>query len=158
VVVNDLGTSVSGAGSDPAPAHEVVDEIVAAGGRAAANGDDVTGFESAARLVRHAIEEFGRLDILVNNAGILRDRMIVTLEEAEWDAVINVHLKGHFCPLRHAAAYWREQSKSGAEVRGRVINTTSPSGVFGNTGQANYGAAKAGIAALTVIAALELQR
>jgi NAD(P)-dependent dehydrogenase (short-subunit alcohol dehydrogenase family) len=149
---------VSGAGTDPTPAQEVADEIVAAGGRAAANGDDVTDFESAATLVRHAVEEFGRLDILVNNAGILRDRMIVNMDEAEWDAVISVHLKGHFCPLRHAAAYWREQAKSGAEVRGRVINTTSPSGVFGNVGQANYGAAKAGIAALTMIAALELQR
>jgi NAD(P)-dependent dehydrogenase (short-subunit alcohol dehydrogenase family) len=158
VIVNDLGTSMAGTGSDPGPAHEVVEQIVAAGGRAAANGDDVTDFESAARLVDHAIEEFGGLDILVNNAGILRDRMLVNMDEAEWDAVISVHLKGHFCPLRHAAAYWREQAKSGSEVRARVINTTSPSGVFGNTGQANYGAAKAGIAALTVIAALELQR
>jgi NAD(P)-dependent dehydrogenase (short-subunit alcohol dehydrogenase family) len=158
VIVNDLGTSVTGTGSDRGPAEEVVEEIVAAGGRAAADGEDVTDFESAARLVGHAVEEFGRLDILVNNAGILRDRMLVNMDEAEWDAVINVHLKGHFGPLRHAAAYWREQAKSGADVRARVINTTSPSGVFGNTGQANYGSAKAGIAALTVIAALELQR
>jgi NAD(P)-dependent dehydrogenase (short-subunit alcohol dehydrogenase family) len=108
--------------------------------------------------VQQAIEEFGRLDILVNNAGILRDRMIVNMTEDEWDAVIAVHLKGHFAPTRHAAAYWREQSKAGEEVRGRVINTASPSGVFGNVGQANYGAAKAGIAGFTVIVAQELQR
>src|SRR5262252_7264762 len=140
VVVNDLGAGVAGEGADPGAAEQVVDEIRAAGGQASTNGENVADFAGAERLVQQAIEEFGRLDILVNNAGILRDRMIVNMEEAEWDAVINVHLKGHFCPLRHAAAYWREQSKSGAEVRGRVINTTSPSGVFGNTGQANYGA------------------
>jgi NAD(P)-dependent dehydrogenase (short-subunit alcohol dehydrogenase family) len=158
VVVNDLGTSLSGTGVDPAPAYRVVEEIVARGGRAAADAENVADFEAAARLVRHAVEEFGRLDILINNAGILRDRMLVNMDEAEWDAVIGVHLKGHFGPLRHAASYWREQAKSGVEVRARVINTSSPSGVFGNVGQANYGAAKAGIAALTVIAAQELQR
>jgi NAD(P)-dependent dehydrogenase (short-subunit alcohol dehydrogenase family) len=108
--------------------------------------------------VRQAIDEYGRLDILVNNAGILRDRMLVNMTEDEWDAVIAVHLKGHFAPTRHAAAYWREQSKAGEEVRGRVVNTASPSGVFGNVGQANYGAAKAGIAGFTIIVAQELQR
>ena len=115
-------------------------------------------FEGARRLVERAVETFGRLDILVNNAGILRDRMIVNMTEDEWDAVIAVHLKGHFAPTRHAAAYWRERSKAGEEVRGRVLNTASPSGVFGNVGQANYGAAKAGIAGFTVIVAQELQR
>jgi NAD(P)-dependent dehydrogenase (short-subunit alcohol dehydrogenase family) len=109
-------------------------------------------------MVRQAIDELGRLDILVNNAGILRDRMLVNMEEHEWDAVIEVHLKGHFAPTRHAAAYWRERSKKGEEVRARVINTSSPSGVFGNVGQANYGAAKAGIVGFTLVAAQELQR
>jgi NAD(P)-dependent dehydrogenase (short-subunit alcohol dehydrogenase family) len=158
VVVNDLGAALSGEGHDDTPAQQVVDEIKAAGGDASANGENVADFAGAERMVRQAIDEFGRLDILVNNAGILRDRMLVNMTEAEWDAVIAVHLKGHFAPTRHAAAYWREQSKAGEQVRGRVINTSSPSGVFGNIGQANYGAAKAGIAGFTIIVAQELQR
>jgi NAD(P)-dependent dehydrogenase (short-subunit alcohol dehydrogenase family) len=158
VVVNDLGAALSGEGHDDTPAQQVVDEIETAGGEAAANGENVADFAGAERMIRQAIEQFGRLDILVNNAGILRDRMIVNMTEDEWDAVIAVHLKGHFAPTRHAAAYWREQSKAGEQVRGRVINTSSPSGVFGNIGQANYGAAKAGIAGFTVIVAQELQR
>jgi len=158
VVVNDLGAGVAGEGADETPAQQVVEEIRAAGGEAVTNGENVADFEGAGRLVRQAIDEFGRLDILVNNAGILRDRMLVNMTEDEWDAVIAVHLKGHFAPTQHAAAYWREQSKAGEDVRGRVICTASPSGVFGNVGQANYGAAKAGIAGFTVIVAQELQR
>jgi NAD(P)-dependent dehydrogenase (short-subunit alcohol dehydrogenase family) len=158
VIVNDLGAALSGEGHDDTPAQQVVDEITATGAEASANGENVADFAGAERLVRQAIDSFGRLDILVNNAGILRDRMLVNMTEDEWDAVIAVHLKGHFAPTRHAAAYWREQSKAGAEVRGRVINTSSPSGVFGNIGQANYGAAKAGIAGFTIIVAQELQR
>jgi NAD(P)-dependent dehydrogenase (short-subunit alcohol dehydrogenase family) len=158
LVVNDLGGSLAGEGADLSPAQQVVEEIQAAGGEAVADGENVADFDGAARMVQHAVDAFGRLDILVNNAGILRDRMIVNMSEAEWDAVINVHLKGHFAPTRHAAAYWRERSKAGDEVHGRVINTSSPSGVFGNVGQSNYGAAKGGIAAFTVIAAQELSR
>jgi NAD(P)-dependent dehydrogenase (short-subunit alcohol dehydrogenase family) len=158
VVVNDLGASLAGEGSDLSPAAGVVAEIEGLGGEAVADGENVADFAAAERLVAHAIEQFGRLDILVNNAGILRDRMLVNMEEDEWDAVVAVHLKGHFAPLRHAAAHWREQAKAGRPPNGRVINTSSPSGVFGNVGQANYGAAKAGIAALTVIAAQELAR
>jgi NAD(P)-dependent dehydrogenase (short-subunit alcohol dehydrogenase family) len=158
VVVNDLGTSLAGEGNDLLPADEVVEEITGAGGRAVADYENVADFAGAERMVARALDSFGRLDILVNNAGITRDRMLVNMSEAEWDAVIAVHLKGHFAPTRHAAAHWREQSKAGVEVRARVINTSSPSGVFGNVGQANYGAAKAGIAALTVIAAQELGR
>src|SRR5205807_9779544 len=130
----------------------------AAGGEAVANGENVADFAGAKRLVEQALDAFGRLDILVNDAGILRDRMLVNMAEHEWDAVIEVHLKGHFAPTRHAAAHWRSRSKAGEPVRGRVINTSSPSGVFGNIGQSNYGAAKAGIAAFTVIAAQELHR
>ena len=155
VVVNDLGVSLAGEGGDATPAQEVVDEI---GENARANYDDVADFAGAERLVRETVESLGRLDILVNNAGITRDRMLVNMTEDEWDAVLHVHLKGHFAPTRHAAAYWREQSKAGEDVRARVINTSSPSGVFGNIGQANYGAAKAGIAGLTLIAAQELAR
>jgi NAD(P)-dependent dehydrogenase (short-subunit alcohol dehydrogenase family) len=158
LVVNDLGGSLAGEGNDLSPAQQVVQEIEAAGGEAVANGANVADFSQAGELVQAALDTFGRLDILVNNAGILRDRMLVNMTEEEWDSVIAVHLKGHFAPTRHAAAHWREQSKAGAEVRGRVINTSSPSGVFGNVGQANYGAAKAGIAGLTLIAAQELQR
>ena len=158
VVVNDLGGSLAGQGNDLTPAQQVVEEIEAAGGEAAANGANVADFGQAEQLVQAALDTFGRLDILVNNAGILRDRMLVNMTEEEWDAVIAVHLKGHFAPTRHAAAYWRERSKAGEEVRGRVINTSSPSGVFGNVGQANYGAAKAGIAGFTLIVAQELQR
>jgi len=158
VVVNDLGGSLAGEGTDSTPAQTVVNEIVAAGGAAVASYDDVSNFDAAEHMIGRAVDRYGRLDILVNNAGILRDRMLVNMTEDEWDAVIAVHLKGHFGPLRHAAAYWRAQAKEGEELRARVINTSSPSGVFGNVGQANYGAAKAGIAALTMIAAQELQR
>jgi NAD(P)-dependent dehydrogenase (short-subunit alcohol dehydrogenase family) len=158
VVVNDLGANVAGVGADRTPAQDVVAEVEALGSRAVADGENVADFDGARRLVERAVETFGRLDILINNAGILRDRMLVNMEEAEWDAVIAVHLKGHFAPTRHAAAYWRECSKAGEEVRGRVINTSSPSGVFGNVGQANYAAAKAGIAAFTIVVAQELER
>jgi NAD(P)-dependent dehydrogenase (short-subunit alcohol dehydrogenase family) len=158
VVVNDLGVSLAGDAAGDSPAEQVVDEITSAGGEAIADGENVADFDGAKRLVAHAIDAFGRLDILVNNAGILRDRMLVNMEEAEWDAVIQVHLKGHFAPTRHAASYWRDRSKAGEEVCARVINTSSPSGVFGNVGQANYGAAKAGIVGFTLIAAQELGR
>ena len=158
IVVNDLGASLAGEGADEGPAHEVVREIEALGGEAVANGENVADFEGARRMLEQAVDRFGRLDILVNNAGILRDRMLVNMDEHEWDAVIDVHLKGHFAPTRHAAAYWRERSKAGEDVRARVINTASPSGVFGNVGQANYGAAKAGIVGFTLIAAQELSR
>jgi NAD(P)-dependent dehydrogenase (short-subunit alcohol dehydrogenase family) len=158
VLVNDLGGTLAGEGADKGPAEEVVDEIAAAGGEAVADGENVADFAGAGRMVAHAVDTLGGLDILVNNAGIIRDRMLVNMDEAEWDAVINVHLKGHFAPTRHAAAYWRERSKAGEAVRARVVNTSSPSGVFGNVGQANYGAAKAGIAAFTLIAAQELGR
>jgi NAD(P)-dependent dehydrogenase (short-subunit alcohol dehydrogenase family) len=158
IVVNDLGGSSAGEGTDQAPAQQVADEIKGFGGEAVANYDNVADFQGAENLIKQAVDEFGRLDILVNNAGIIRDRMIVNLSEEEWDAVINVHLKGHFAPTRHAAAYWRAQSKAGNQINGRVINTSSPSGVFGNVGQSNYGAAKAGIAAFTIITALELGR
>jgi len=158
VVVNDLGAAVSGEGADLSPAEQVAEEIRDAGGEAVANGENVADFAGAERMVQHALDAFGRLDILVNNAGILRDRMLVNMTEAEWDAVIAVHLKGHFAPTRHAAAYWRKRAKAGEKLRARVINTSSPSGVFGNVGQANYGAAKAGIAGFTIIVAQELQR
>ncbi len=158
LVVNDLGATLAGEGADASPAQEVVSEIESLGGAAVANGDDVADFAGAERMVAQAVEAFGGLDILVNNAGITRDRMLVNMSEDEWDSVLTVHLKGHFAPTRHAAAHWRERAKGGEEVRGRVINTSSPSGVFGNVGQTNYGAAKAGIAAFTVIAAQELGR
>ena len=158
IVVNDLGSSLAGEGADAGPAHDVVREIEALGGEAVADGENVADFAGAKRLIDSAVASFGRLDILVNNAGILRDRMLVNMEEHEWDAVIEVHLKGHFAPTRHAAAFWRERSKAGDRVAARVINTSSPSGVFGNVGQLNYGAAKAGIVGFTLIAAQELQR
>jgi NAD(P)-dependent dehydrogenase (short-subunit alcohol dehydrogenase family) len=158
VVVNDLGASVDGLGAATGPAHEVVAEIVAAGGEAVANGDDVSDFDGAKNLIDQAVSEFGRLDVLVNNAGILRDRTLVKMTEAEWDAVIKVHLKGTFAPAHHASYHWRVRAKAGDEINGRIINTSSPSGIYGNIGQANYGAAKAGIAAFTVIASMELAR
>jgi NAD(P)-dependent dehydrogenase (short-subunit alcohol dehydrogenase family) len=158
VVVNDVGGNVDGTGGDLTPAEQVVAEIRAAGGEAVANGDSVADWEGAQRLVNTAIETFGDLHVVVNNAGILRDRVLVNMTEQEWDAVIAVHLKGTFAPSRWAAAYWRERSKAGETVSGRIINTTSVSGIYGNPGQTNYGAAKAGIAALTNIAALELAR
>jgi NAD(P)-dependent dehydrogenase (short-subunit alcohol dehydrogenase family) len=158
VVVNDLGGDNAGDGVDLTPAQQVVEEIRAAGGEAIVNGDDVADFEGAGRMVQAAIDAFGDLHVLVNNAGILRDRFLVNMSEQEWDSVIHVHLKGHFAPLRWAAAHWREQTKAGKTVHASVINTSSTSGLFGNPGQANYGAAKAGIGALTVIAAQELGR
>ena len=158
VVVNDLGGDRDGTGSSTGPAGEVVDEIRALGGEAIANGDDVSDVDGAARMVQAAIDEFGRLDVLVNNAGILRDRMLVNMTSDEWDAVIRVHLRGTFAPSHAALAYWREQSKAGEPTDARIINTTSPSGIYGNVGQTNYGAAKAGIAAFTVIAAMEVGR
>ena len=158
VVVNDLGGDMHGDGGSLSPAMEVVEEIKAMGGEAVADGENVADFAGAGRMVQRAIDTFGRLDTLVNNAGILRDRMLTNMEESEWDAVIAVHLKGAFAPTRHAAAYWREQSKAGTPVAGRIVNTSSPSGVFGNAGQTNYGAAKAGIAAFTIICGLELVR
>jgi NAD(P)-dependent dehydrogenase (short-subunit alcohol dehydrogenase family) len=158
VVVNDRGGDTDGSGGDPGPARQVVAEIEAAGGRAVANGADVTDFDGAAAMVAQAVDAFGRLDVLVNNAGILRDRMVFSMDEQDWDDVVTVHLKGHFCPTRHAAAYWRAEAKAGRSVDGRVITTTSPSGLYGNVGQTNYGAAKAGIAAFTLVCALELGR
>ena len=158
VVVNDLGGDRHGVGADASMAQQVVDEIVAAGGEAVANGDSVADWEGAQRLVRTAVDTFGDLHVLVNNAGILRDRVLANMTEEEWDAVINVHLKGTFAPSHWAVAYWREQAKSGQPVSGRIINTTSVSGIYGNPGQCNYGAAKAGIAAFTNIAALEVGR
>jgi NAD(P)-dependent dehydrogenase (short-subunit alcohol dehydrogenase family) len=158
VVVNDLGGSADGTGADAGPAQQVVDEIVAMGGEAVANGDGVSSWEGAQRLINTAIETFGDLHVLVNNAGILRDRVLVNMTEQEWDAVIDVHLKGTFAPSRWAAAYWRERSKAGLPTNGRIINTTSVSGIYGNAGQTNYGAAKAGIASFSVIAAMELTR
>ena len=158
VVVNDIGGSRSGEGTDVGPAQQVVDEIEAAGGEAIANTDDISTWDGAERIVQQAIDTFGGLDVVVNNAGILRDRMMVNMTEAEWDAVIKVHLKGTFGPAHFAAAYWRDKSKAGEQVDGRIINTTSPSGIFGNVGQSNYGAAKAGIAAFTVITSQELGR
>ncbi|MFV2176642.1 SDR family oxidoreductase [Actinomadura sp. LOL_016] len=158
VVVNDLGSGRDGDGASGGPAQAVVDEIVAVGGTAVANTDDISTWDGAGRLVKQAVEELGGLDVLVNNAGILRDRMLVSMTERDWDAVIAVHLKGTFATLHHAAAYWREQAKAGRPVDGRVINTSSPSGLFGSVGQTNYGAAKAGIASMTIIAAAELGR
>ena len=158
VVVNDLGGDWAGEGKDDRPAQQVVDEIKAAGGEAAANYDDVGSWEGAQKLVQQPIDTFGRLNILVNNAGILRDKMSFNMDESDWDSVIKVHLKGHFAPTRFAGAYWREQSKAGNAVTGRIINTSSEAGLFGNAGQANYAAAKAGIAAMTVVFARELQR
>ncbi|MGH9082292.1 MAG: SDR family oxidoreductase [Acidimicrobiales bacterium] len=158
VVVNDLGGAVDGSGDDRSPAEQVVAEIVAHGGEAVVNQDDIADWDGGKRLVEQAVEAFGDLHVLVNNAGILRDRVIVNMTEEDWDSVMHVHLKGHFVPTRHAAAYWRERSKAGHEVRASVVNTSSTSGLLGNPGQANYGAAKAGIAAFSVIAAQELGR
>ena len=159
VVVNDLGGSNAGEGADSGPAREVVDEITAAGGTAVASSENIATWSGAESVVLQAIAEFGRLDVLVNNAGILRDSFIAGMEESHWDAVIAVHLKGHFAMLRHAAAYWKAQSKAGDQPNAAVINTASGSGVtLPNAGQANYGSAKAGIAALTLIAAEELER
>ncbi|OBA93404.1 short-chain dehydrogenase [Mycolicibacterium fortuitum] len=159
VVVNDLGGSNTGEGADTGPAHEVVDEIVAAGGKAVANTQNIATWDGAAQLVEQAISEFGGLDVVVNNAGILRDGFIAGMDESQWDTVLAVHLKGHFSVLRHAATYWKEQSKAGNQPNAAVINTASGSGLtIPNAGQVNYGAAKAGIAAMTLVAAEELER
>ena len=159
VVVNDLGGAVDGTGTDKSPAQQVVEEIKAMGGEAVVNGDDVSSWNGAKNMIDQAIDTFGTLDVVVNNAGILRDRMLVNMTEDEWDSVIQVHLKGTFAPSRHAAAYWRQTSKdTGEKVNARIINTSSTSGLYGNVGQTNYGAAKAGIAAFTIIAARELGR
>lgn len=158
VVVNDLGGAVDGSGDDRSAAQQVVDEIRAAGGEAVANADDVTSWDGGKHLVDTAIEAFGDLHVLVNNAGILRDRVLVNMTEADWDSVVSVHLKGHFVPTRHAATYWRERTKAGHQVKAAVVNTSSTSGLLGNPGQSNYGAAKAGIAAFTTIVAQELVR
>jgi NAD(P)-dependent dehydrogenase (short-subunit alcohol dehydrogenase family) len=158
VVVNDLGAEVDGSGGSTGPAGEVVEEIRGMGGEAVANGDDISDWDGAKRLINTAVESFGRLDTLVNNAGILRDRMLVNMAEEEWDAVVQVHLKGTFAPTRWAATYWREQVKAGAVLDASVVNTSSGSGLYGNPGQTNYGAAKAGIASFTIIASRELER
>ncbi len=158
VVVNDLCGDVDGEGADRAPAQQVVDEIKAMGGEAVANVDSVSDWDGAKRLVDLAIETFGDLHVLVNNAGILRDRMLVNMSEDDWDSVINVHLRGHFCPTRHAAAYWREQVKAEKTVNAAIVNTSSTSGVLGSVGQTNYGAAKSGIATFSTICAMELGR
>jgi NAD(P)-dependent dehydrogenase (short-subunit alcohol dehydrogenase family) len=158
VVVNDLGGNMDGSGGDLSPAEQVVEEIRGMGGEAVANGDSVSSWEGAQRLINTAVDTFGDLHAVVNNAGILRDRVLANMTEEEWDAVIAVHLKGTFAPSRWAAAYWRERFKAGHPVDGRIINTTSVSGIYGNPGQTNYGAAKAGIAAFSNIAALELSR
>ncbi|MDZ4827902.1 MAG: SDR family oxidoreductase [Actinomycetota bacterium] len=159
VVVNDLGGGAAGEGADATPAQQVVDEITAKGGRAVANYDSVSSWTGAEVMVQQAVAVFGGLDILVNNAGILRDKMSFNMEEAEWDAVIDVHLKGHFAPSRFAASYWRAKSKeTGAPVNAKIVNTASESGLYGNAGQANYAAAKAGIGSLTIVMARELER
>lgn len=155
VVVNDVGVSVDGSNASTGPAQAVVEEIEALGGSAIANTDDVADWHGARRLIHTAIDSFGTIDVLVNNAGFLRDRMLTNLGEDEWDAVIRVHLKGHFAPLRHAAEYWRAESKAGRAVDARVINTSSGAGLQGSVGQGNYSAAKAGIAGLTLVAASE---
>ncbi|WP_459549023.1 SDR family oxidoreductase [Nocardia sp. X0981] len=158
VVVNDLGSTLSGESTGETPAEQVVAEIRAAGGEAVVNGDDVASWEGAQRLIQQAVDTFGGLDVLVNNAGFVRDRMLVNLGEDEWDAVVRVHLKGHFATMRHAAAYWRAESKAGRPVDARIVNTSSGAGLQGSVGQGNYGAAKAGIAGLTLTAAAEFGR
>ncbi|MGW7055913.1 SDR family oxidoreductase [Streptomyces sp. NPDC054887] len=156
VVVNDLGVGPDGAGTSAGPAQRVVEEIAAAGGEAVAHGGDVATAKGAASLVDAAVDAFGRLDTLVNNAGFLRDRMLVNLDEDDWDAVVRVHLKGHFLPLRQAARYWRAEAKAGRRAAARVVNTSSGAGLLGSVGQGGYSAAKAGIVGLTLVAAEEL--
>ncbi|MFI5052963.1 MAG: SDR family oxidoreductase [Acidimicrobiia bacterium] len=158
VVVNDLGGDQQGGGADVTPAQQTVEDIKAMGGEAVVNGDNVADWDGAKRLVDQAIDAFGDLHVLVNNAGILRDRMTVNMTEDEWDAVVTVHLKGHFAPTRHAAAYWREQTKAGKTVNAAIVNTTSTSGLFANPGQANYDSAKSGIATMSQVFAKELVR
>lgn len=158
VVVNDLGSTAAGAGTDLSPAQEVVDEIKKGGGEAIVDGSDISNWEQAKAMIDGAIDRFGKLDVLVNNAGILRDRMMVNMTEDDWDSVIKVHLKGTFAPCHHAANYWRTESKAGRQLDARIINTTSASGLFGNIGQANYAAAKAGVASFSIVIARELAR
>nr|WP_206037469.1 MULTISPECIES: SDR family oxidoreductase [unclassified Rhodococcus (in: high G+C Gram-positive bacteria)] len=158
VVVNDIGAGIDGAATGESPAEQVVEEIRSLGGEAVVNGDDVADWAGAENLVKTALDNFGRLDVLVNNAGFLRDRMLANMSEEEWDAVIRVHLKGHFAPMRHAMSYWRAESKAGNPVDARIINTSSGAGLMGSIGQGNYAAAKAGIAALTIQAAAEFGR
>ena len=158
VVVNDLGGEWDGEGADNRPAQQVVEEIEAAGGKAVANYDNCASWAGAEGLVRQAVDHFGDLNILVNNAGILRDKMTFNMSEEDWDSVINVHLKGHFAPSHFAISYWRQKSKAGEEVYGRIVNTSSESGLFGNAGQANYAAAKGGIVSLTWVLARECQK
>ncbi|MGW3929227.1 SDR family oxidoreductase [Streptomyces microflavus] len=158
VVVNDLGVGPGGDGGSGGPARRVVEEIVAEGGEAVVHDGDIATTEGAASLVTTALDAFGRLDTLVNNAGFLRDRMLVNLDEDDWDAVMRVHLKGHFLPVKHAAAHWRGEAKAGRAPVARVINTSSGAGLLGSVGQGNYAAAKAGIVALTLVAAAELGR
>ncbi|MCX5534156.1 SDR family oxidoreductase [Streptomyces sp. NBC_00006] len=158
VVVNDLGVGLDGAPAPDSPAAQVVQEIRESGGEAVAHGGDIATSEGAASLVAAAVDTFGRLDTLVNNAGFLRDRMLVNLDEDDWDAVMRVHLKGHFLPLKHAAAYWRAESKAGRTPAARVVNTSSGAGLLGSVGQGNYSAAKAGILGLTLVAAAEMGR
>ncbi|UOT05125.1 SDR family oxidoreductase [Rhodococcus opacus] len=157
VVVNDIGAGIDGSATGESPAEQVVAEIVAAGGEAVVNGDDVADWAGAENLINTAIHTYGRLDVLVNNAGFLRDRMLVGMSEQEWDAVVRVHLKGHFATLRHAAAYWRAEAKAGNPVDARIVNTSSGAGLQGSIGQGNYAAAKAGIAEMTIQAAAELK-
>lgn len=158
VIVNDVGASLAGEGRDDSPAQEVVDAIVAAGGEAEVNGDDVSDWDGAGRLVQQALDTWGRLDTVVCNAGIVRDRMIVNMSVDEWDAVMKVHLRGMFCPVRHAVDHWRAMSKAGTPAEARIVTTGSGAGLFGSVSQANYSAAKAGIAAFTIVGAAELGR
>jgi NAD(P)-dependent dehydrogenase (short-subunit alcohol dehydrogenase family) len=158
VVVNDLGVENDGRGGSSAPAHEVVEQIRAAGGEAIANGSDIADWSEAGALVKAAIDAFGRLDVVVNNAGFVRDRMFVSTSEEEWDAVLRVHLKGHFCATRQACDHWRAEAKAGRPVDARIVNTSSGAGLQGSIGQSAYSAAKAGIAALTLVQAAELGR
>src|SRR5205823_4194845 len=159
VVVNDLGGSAEGSGSDATPAQQVVDEITADGGKAVANYSSVASFTDSKQLIDQAVETYGGLDILINNAGILRDKMSFNMDEDEWDLVVDVHMKGHFCTARHAGNYWRGKAKeTGAPVGAAIVNTASESGLYGNAGQLNYAAAKAGIASMTIVLARELER
>ncbi|HUY63508.1 MAG TPA: SDR family oxidoreductase [Acidimicrobiales bacterium] len=158
VIVNDVGATRDGEGADVHPAQQTVQDIEAAGGEAALNSDDVSSWSGAEHLIQQAVDTWGRVDILVNNAGILRDKMSFNMEESDWDDVIRVHLKGHFAMSHFAAVHWRNRAKAGEEVSGRIINTASEAGLYGNAGQANYGAAKAGIAAMTIILGRELER
>lgn len=158
VVVNDLGGDRAGTGADLTPAQQTVNDIRAEGGEAVVNGDDVSSWEGAHHVIEQAVDSFGQLDVVVNNAGVLRDRPIVTMSEQEWDVVVAVHLKGHMAMTHHAAAYWRERSKDGAEVKASLIHTTSGSGLFGGPSQANYASAKGGILSLSMVCSKELSR